>query len=78
MDDRGWLPRGAVSANSTTNTQTANTQTINIQNVNLLVSEYCNQNHTYCSPYTPPDIAIIFNKILWANWATSGGFSNAH
>ena len=34
-----------------------------------LVSEFCKIHK--CKPYTPPDIAIIFNKILWANWATS-------
>ena len=34
-----------------------------------LVSEYCKLFE--CKPYTPPDIAILFNKILWANWAIS-------
>lgn len=57
------MPR---DTNSTANTQNIHTDT---QNVNLLVSEYCKTNE--CKPYTPPDIAILFNKILWANWATS-------
>ena len=34
-----------------------------------LVSEYCKISE--CKPYAPPDIAILFNKILWANWAIS-------
>jgi len=59
-----FIPRGADSTNNTATTQTTNTQ-----NVNLLVSEYCEKYE--CKPYTPPDIAILFNKILWANWATS-------
>ena len=34
-----------------------------------LVSEYCRISE--CKPYTPPDIAFLFHKILWANWAIS-------
>ena len=34
-----------------------------------LVSEYCKISE--CKPYVTPDIAILFNKILWANWAIS-------
>ena len=66
--DDALIPRGADSTNNTATTQTTNTQ-----NVNLLVSEYCKEHE--CKPYTPPDIAILFNKILWANWATSVRFS---
>jgi len=65
-----------MSTNSTTITQNTNTQNTytDTQNVNLLVSEYCkihNGTTLECKPFTPPDIAFIFNKILWANWATS-------
>jgi len=62
-------PRNAAGTDS----GAATTQNIHTdpQNVNLLVSEYCRQNITECKPYTPPDVAILFNKILWANWATS-------
>ena len=62
-------PRDAAGTDGAATTQNIHTDP---QNVNLLVSEYCSLNKTECKPYTPPDIAILFNKILWANWATSG------
>jgi len=61
-------PRDAAGTDGAATTQNIHTDP---QNVNLLVSEYCSLNKTECKPYTPPDVAILFNKILWANWATS-------
>ena len=49
--DHEFIPRGADSTNITATTQ----------NVNLVVSEYCKEHE--CKPYTPSDIAILFNKI---------------
>ena len=46
--------------------------TIDTQNLNILVSEFCAK-HT-CKPYEVPNLVLVFNKILWVNWATSGGF----
>ena len=69
------LKMGNVTPRNTDSGATTQNIHTDPQNVNLLVSEYCTQNITECKPYTPPDVAFLFNKILWVNWATSGGFS---
>ena len=45
---------------------------IDTQNLNVLVSEFCEEYK--CKTYEVPDIVLVFNKILWVNWATSGRF----
>ena len=45
---------------------------INTHSLNILVSEFCEVNK--CIPYEVPNLVLVFNQILWVNWATSGGF----
>ena len=45
---------------------------IDTQNLNVLVSEFCEEYK--CKTYEVPDIVLVFNKILWVNWATSVRF----
>lgn len=59
-----WL---RTATNSTTVIRKINTHSLNI-----LVSEFCEVNK--CIPYEVPNLVLVFNKILWVNWATSGGF----
>ena len=58
-----------TATNSTTIIHTTDTQ-----NLDILVSEFCAK-YT-CKPYEVPNVVLVFNKILWVNWATSGRFQN--
>ena len=50
---------------------------INTHSLNILVSEFCEVNK--CIPYEVPNLVLVFNQILWVNWATSGRFQiDAH
>ena len=64
MARQTWL---RTATNSTTIIRKINTHSLNI-----LVSEFCEVNK--CIPYEVPNLVLVFNQILWVNWATSGGF----
>ena len=60
--------RAVVSNATSRNGTTAESSSTEASKINI-VSEYCKAFE--CKDYETPEVVILFNKILWANWAIS-------